>query len=45
MFFALFTHTAILPIMHWVAARAGLEEASPWRLLQWSLGRAQSLPP
>lgn len=39
MFYALFVHTAMLPIMHWVAARAGIEEASPWRLIQWSLGR------
>ena len=36
MFFALFTHTAMLPIMRWTAARAGLEESSPWRILQWS---------
>jgi hypothetical protein len=39
MFYALFAHTAILPVMRWAAARAGVEEADPWRLLQWSLGR------
>lgn len=44
MFYALFVHTAMLPIMHWLAARAGLEEATPWRILQWSLGRHQAAP-
>jgi Na+-transporting NADH:ubiquinone oxidoreductase subunit NqrB len=37
MFYALFLHTAMLPILHQLAARAGLEEASPWRILQWRL--------
>lgn len=37
MFYALFIHTAMLPVLHWLAARAGLEEASPWRILQWHL--------
>lgn len=35
MFYALFFHTAMLPVLHWLAARAGIEEASPWRILQW----------
>lgn len=39
MFYALFIHTAMLPVLHWLAARAGLEEASPWRILQWHLRR------
>jgi Na+-translocating ferredoxin:NAD+ oxidoreductase RnfD subunit len=42
MFYALFVHTAMLPILHWIAARAGMEEASPWRVLQWSFGRPQT---
>lgn len=37
MFYALFAHTAILPIMHWVAARGGGREADPWRLIVRSL--------
>lgn len=44
MFYALFMHTAILPMMRWAAARAGVEEADPWRLLQWSLGRKAATP-
>jgi Na+-transporting NADH:ubiquinone oxidoreductase subunit NqrB len=39
MFYALFIHTAMLPIMHWAAARAGLEEGDPWRMIQWTLSR------
>jgi len=39
MFYALFAHTAMLPLMHWAAARAGMEEGDPWRLLRWTLGR------
>lgn len=42
MFYALFVHTAMLPLMHWLAARAGIEEASPWKILQWGLGRKPS---
>jgi Na+-transporting NADH:ubiquinone oxidoreductase subunit NqrB len=34
MFFALFVHTGLLPIMRWIALRAGIEEADPWRVLQ-----------
>lgn len=34
-FYALFVHTALLPILHYLAARAGLEESTPWRILQW----------
>lgn len=41
MFYALFVHTAILPILHRLAARMGIEESSPWRIIQWSLGRSQ----
>ncbi len=40
MFYALFVHTAMLPILHYLAGRAGIEEATPWRILQWSLGRS-----
>ncbi len=39
MFYALFIHTAMLPIMHAVAARAGFHEASPWRLWEFPFGR------
>ncbi len=37
MFYALFLHTAILPIMRAAAARAGIEEADHWRLLRWTV--------
>lgn len=33
MFYALFVHTAVLPVIHRLAARAGVEESNPWRLL------------
>jgi len=36
MFFSLFIHTAMLPVVHWVAAKAGIEEESPWRVLTLS---------
>ena len=39
MFYALFVHTATLPILHWLAARAGIHETSPWRILHWPLRR------
>ena len=42
MFYALFVHTAILPILHWLAGRAGIEEADPWRILQWHLRQRPS---
>jgi hypothetical protein len=44
MFYALFAHTAMLPIMHWAAARAGLEEGDPWRMIQWTLSRRAPRP-
>lgn len=44
MFYALFTHTALLPILHHVAARAGLGERDPWRLLEFPLGRLRAAP-
>ena len=37
MFYALFVHTAMLPILHYLAVRAGLEESTPWRILQWTM--------
>lgn len=40
MFYALFLHTALLPVLHWAAARAGVEEASPWRLWEIPFGRS-----
>lgn len=43
MFFALFAHTAILPIMRWAAIRAGVKEDDPWRLLEFSLRRNRLL--
>ncbi len=42
MFFALFAHTAILPLMHWAAARSGIHEADPWKLLVFSIRGRQS---
>lgn len=33
-FYALFLHTAALPIIHAVAARTGASEASPWKLVE-----------
>ncbi len=37
MFYSLFIHTAILPIMRWVAEKAGLQEADPWKLVTLSI--------
>lgn len=37
MFYALFVHTALLPLVHHVAERAGIRESSPWRVLEYSL--------
>ncbi len=37
MFYALFLHTALLPLVHHVAERAGIRESSPWRVLEYSL--------
>lgn len=39
MFYALFIHTALLPLLHAAASRAGVEEADPWQLVQWTLLR------
>lgn len=33
MFYALFAHCAVLPLMRHLAARAGVTEADPWRVL------------
>ncbi len=30
-FYSLFVHCAVLPVLRWAAARAGLSEAEPWR--------------
>jgi enediyne biosynthesis protein E5 len=35
MFYSLFAHCALLPVVHWITSRVGYEEASPWRLLEW----------
>jgi Na+-transporting NADH:ubiquinone oxidoreductase subunit NqrB len=35
MFYALFIHTAMIPVMRWVAERAGLRETDPWRYLRF----------
>lgn len=43
MFYALFAHTAMLPILHWVADRAGIAESDPWRLLEFR-ARAPKVP-
>lgn len=34
MFYALFAHTAILPVMRWIASRKPAEEREPWRVLR-----------
>jgi len=34
MFYSLFIHTAILPVMHSIAAKAGITERNPWKLLE-----------
>jgi Na+-transporting NADH:ubiquinone oxidoreductase subunit NqrB len=39
MFYALFTHTALLPVMYWLAARAHLEERNPWSIIEFTFGR------
>jgi Na+-translocating ferredoxin:NAD+ oxidoreductase RnfD subunit len=39
MFYALFTHCAILPIMRQIAIRSGLKEREVWRLLKIPIGR------
>lgn len=36
MFYSLFIHCAMLPIVHWITTKAGIEESSPWRLLDLS---------
>jgi hypothetical protein len=41
-FYALFALCAILPIMRWLASRAGLSEASHWRVLLVPFRRAAS---
>jgi Na+-transporting NADH:ubiquinone oxidoreductase subunit NqrB len=44
MFYALFAHTAILPIMRWAASRKPAEEKEPWRLLRIPLKPAAAEP-
>lgn len=39
MFYALFIHTGMLPIIHWLAAKAGMTERDPWKLLEFPLRR------
>lgn len=39
MFYSLFIHTGMLPIIHWVAAKAGVKERDPWKLLEFPLRR------
>lgn len=44
MFFALFAHCALLPLMRAGARRAGLSEHDPWRVLEYPFAaRAFSL--
>jgi Na+-transporting NADH:ubiquinone oxidoreductase subunit NqrB len=44
MFYALFVHTAVLPIMHWVAAKAGVHESSPWRIWELAITPREHVP-
>lgn len=37
-FYSLFALCATLPVMRWAAQRAGLSEASPWRILKFPFG-------
>jgi len=39
MFYSLFIHCAMLPVVHWITARAGFEESSHWKLLDLRAGR------
>lgn len=39
MFYALFLHTGLIPVMRWVAARAGFREADPWRYVRFFVNR------
>lgn len=45
MFYALFLHTALLPVLHRAARRAGYAEADPWRLLELPFGLYRSTSP
>jgi Na+-transporting NADH:ubiquinone oxidoreductase subunit NqrB len=38
MFYSLFAHCAILPVMRALAARTGIQEKEVWRILKFSLG-------
>jgi|GEM_PF-801645 len=40
MFFSLFIHCAMLPVVHWITARQGFEEGSYWRLWGVPIGRS-----
>ncbi len=41
MFYALFLHTSCLPVMRWIALRAGISEADPWRVLEIPFRRSR----
>lgn len=43
MFYALFAHCAILPLMRWAAIRAGADEKDPWRVFRFKL-RGSEVP-
>jgi Na+-translocating ferredoxin:NAD+ oxidoreductase RnfD subunit len=42
MFYALFAHCAVLPVVRALAARAGFREREVWRIFRFSLGRQPS---
>ncbi len=42
MFYSLFIHTAMLPVYHWIAAKSGIEENSPWKLLTFGFGKTST---
>jgi len=44
MFYSLFAHCAVLPIVRSLAARSGVQEGEAWRLLRFSFKR-QDIPP
>ena len=44
MFYALFAHCAILPIIRWAATRAGVKETEAWKFFTIPLRRAHDTP-
>jgi hypothetical protein len=45
MFYSLFLHTGMLPILHWVAAKSGVQESDPWRWLELQIAGQRAAAP